>query len=293
MLKVQVDVHLDGLICVDKEKFPTDLPRFRFGEFEVSKRVPAEEPVWLKSGAWYFARGEIDVEKGTVANPPSVFEKIDAFITCFRLFKKGYIAAYPFTFAVPEEEPPRFASGYTARSSHGGMVYPLACDEIPRLVEFGDKVYGVISSGPFASRNSPGFQFYNRGIEDMGRSDYALAIVDFVSCMEALVSTSRTEISHRLSELIALMTEGRPGSRQERYIQCKTLYDKRSRVIHGEKLDDAVKYVNQAEELARATTRFCLGYYSVGKGRDDILMDASNVIFGKTPAFPDFAFSFI
>lgn len=293
-------MYLDGLVIMGDSGRPSIPPiqaSFKLGEFEVQ---PHEEGrlQWLAPTNDYVAKARLEFPDPRLLNPPGVYERVDALITCFRLFKVGYVTAYPVTATSRpsdriDSKPFQFSFGSTARQPQGGMAYGLKENEIEDLVRFADVTLPLISSGPHVSLKTPAFRFYNRGVDDMARSDYPLAIVDFISCMEALVSPGMAELRHRLAELVALITERDPERKKDAYVKCRDLYEKRSRVVHGEPLEDAVHYVNSAQELAAKTLRFCLGYYSKGLGKDDILADADQVIYGVERDFPNHAFTFL
>lgn len=300
-LEVDLTAYLDGLTIWGgsgrEYAHPSLEFSFKLGEFTVQRRQ-RDVLKWLTPPTDYVAKTQIEFADPSVVNPPRVYEFIDALITCFRLFKVGYVTAYPVVAMsrLPENatsRPNQFSFGSTARQPEGGMAYWLEEDEIADLVEFGRHVFPLISSPPHASLRMPAFRFFNRGVDDMARSDYPLAIADFVSCMEALISPDVTELRHQLSELVALITERNPIRRRDAYLKCKDLYDKRSRVVHGGSLKNAVQDVNAAQEFAAKTIRFYLGYFSKGLNKKDILKDALDVIYGAKRDFPDFAFSLI
>lgn len=292
-------MNLDGLTVEGQEKGQIRVPEisFKLGEFTIEPRRE-DAPRWLSLPNDYVAKAQIEFPDPRLLNPPEVYEQVDALITCFRLFKVGYVTAYPVVaisrpFGGLNPRPYQFSFGSTVRQPQGGMAYLLKENEIPELVEFGQHVFPLISTKPHVSLTAPSFRFYNRGVDDMARSDYPLAIADFVSCMEALVSPGATELRHRLAELIALITERNPEKRKDVYLKCRDLYDKRSLVVHGESLEDAVRYVNDAQELAAKTHRFSLGYFSRGLGKKDILADADDLTYGVKRDFPDFALGLI
>lgn len=298
MLRIRLSVHLEGLVSFGKEGL-LELPRFKLAEFDVCPRTDIQEPIgiqWVHTKADYVARAELDLGEPSVVNPPLVYERVDALISGFRLFRPGYVGANPILIEVSTGDEkwsiPHF-EGRSARSQEGGLAYPLTPSQIPDLANFGNEVIPLLSSKPVLSLTNPAFQFFNRGIDDEARNDHALAIVDFVSCMEAVLSRGTSELSHRLSEVVAVVTERSPERRRERYNQCKELYHMRSKTIHSVGVDDAAEFVNLAESLARYIMRFNLGYYSHGGGKADLVSDAESVLFGQVKDFPEYAFKHV
>jgi hypothetical protein len=295
-LKAHLTIYLEGMISHDLLE---PLPPFDVAEFAI-RSIPIQADVpWNRiSMVNYTASITLDLGESKIANLPVAYETIDSLITFLRLFKRGYVGA-----CVVEEEywaegtqdrSHKLYSGSSARSPQGGMAYLLNVEDIVPLQKFADKVYKIISSGEHTTRTSPKFRFFNRGIDDMARGDYPLAIVDFVSCMESLLSQSSAELRHRLSEAVALITEREARNRKDKYVRMSRLYDLRSRIIHGSEVaaNDIVNDASLAETLARDVLRFCLAYYCAGHTKKRILSDIDDVIFGPSTDFPDFAFEY-
>ena len=289
-MDVRITVHLEGLADFGAA-YPQQLPPFEVGPFSVVARPVEGEPSWLNSRAWYLARCVLSHDSKFL-NPPSTYAAVDALITCFRLFKPGYIGANPF-YMEPRAEGgwgrPVLPEGRSALSQSGGRAYPLSADEAPRLADFAKAVYPTVLSGLTGSA-SPVFQFFNRGIDDEARNEPSLAVVDFVSCMEAQLISTNAEVSHRFSELVSIVTERDRGKRRDRYRLCKDIYDKRSAVIHGNAVGEPQALASQAEGLARYVVRFALGYSAKGKGKKELVEDAAAVLFAERADFPEFAF---
>jgi len=293
-LKVRLHVHLEGLSGVDVP--PWELPRFHLGDFEISRLNQSQLPKLARTTAWYAATMKLDLGQTNTLNPQPVYEKVDGLITCLRLFKPGYVGANPLLMDMEKEGTWQrwpLEEGRTARDQQGGMIYALHDKELPKLVDFAKEVFPLISSGRFASLTNPCFQFFNRGINDVARNDFALAIVDFISCLEAVLVPGNAELSHRLSEGVALVTERIPEKRRERYERCKDLYRLRSKVVHGERIsyDDAA--LTLAQSLARYTLRFMIAYYEMGLEKAELVKDIESVSLGETREFPDHAFKFV
>ena len=63
----------------------------------------------------------------------------------------------------------------------------------------------------------------------------------YVTAMESLVSTSTVELSHQVSERIALLLGKDTDSRVEIYSEIKKAYGYRSKAAHGESLKGTEK----------------------------------------------------
>ena len=287
----RVTVFLEGLTYITSDDFKIVQKEFDVGEFHIRPRTQKDSS-WvdmINPVTFYVATTDLLLPKLDALPPPEVYERVDALITCLRLFKFGYIAPYPAIAKIlsgtgqSTKQITQFAFGSTARNPSGGLAYALFEKEIERLETFCGIVYPLFSSGPYVSLKTPALRFYNRGVDDVTRGDHALAIVDFVSCMEALVSPGKQELRHRLSENVAMIVERDPLQRQLLYDQCLDLYDDRSIVIHGGRLDGQAsqKGATTAQVFAQRTLLFCISFYLAGKGQAEILKDIEMTIFGK------------
>jgi hypothetical protein len=68
--------------------------------------------------------------------------------------------------------------------------------------------------------------------------DPALRIMHGCSALESLLSTSARELSHQLSERVALLVGSTPDHRRQIFSEMKAIYDIRSTVTHGTGLKD-------------------------------------------------------
>lgn len=296
MLKIHLGVRLEGLLpYLLDSRFSKVLPEFKVAGFTVN--APQTERLSaIDFGSNCLAETELDLGESTTVNPPVVYETVDALITCFRLFKRGYVGASQVignAYVKEGGRPIEFRFGSPLIGPGGGMVYSLNSKEIPMLQEFSAKITPLILSDSRTSRSDLAFRFFNRGVEDLARNDFSIVVVDHISCLEALLTQSNNELAHTLSEAVAVVTEREPANRKKRYKEVKGLYKKRSKALHGEKADADSNDASLAENLARQTLRFCLGYYSKGYNRDKILEDIEDILFGVTKEFPDHAFEYL
>ncbi len=71
------------------------------------------------------------------------------------------------------------------------------------------------------------------------------------SAVETLLSTSPRELTHQLSERVALFTTDESEERREVFLEMKTICDIRSKVSHGSALKK-----NQLRELPSISSKF-------------------------------------
>ncbi len=291
-MKLRLTVHLDGLIRDPREDASGPLPKFNLGDFTVEGRRREVTAYFTKTRAEYVATTLFDFGQATLTNPPIVYEKVDALVTCFRLFKKGYMTAYPVVAEIWDETLNRFLPsyefGWTSLSPQGGMVYGLAANEIENLTAFASKYLPVISSERLRSLKEPAFKFFNRGVDDFARSESSMAIIDFVSCVEALLGPGPAELTHRLSQNVAIVSERKVENRPKRYEEFKRLYQVRSRAVHGDDIGKGVGQVVFAETVARDVLLVCMMYFLKGSSKKQILEDVSQVSLGMRNDLPIF-----
>jgi hypothetical protein len=285
-VEVRIVVHLDGLVRDFREASNQEpLPKFELAGFTVTPRSADGNSYFSRSRAEHVATLRLDLGETTLVNPPTVYQKVENLISIFRLFKKGYLAGFPVVLDTWAEEIGEFVPGIefgrSALGPQGGMVYGLAESEISPLQKFGKRVLPLMESSHYRSTLSPALHFFNRGLDDFESADMPMAIVDFVGCVEALLGTSQTELVHRLSHTIAVVSERRPDKRKERYDLFKKIYGSRSKVIHGMALEDNERgQVVYAEDAARTVVGVSLEYYQRGFTKKGLLDDVQNVSLG-------------
>lgn len=84
------------------------------------------------------------------------------------------------------------------------------------------------------------------------QSDDAVSLALSVAAIEALLGQKGEGISHRLSDNVGTLLEPEPTRRQEASKFFKELYHKRSRVLHGEQIDDCGHVRHEGRQLAAA-----------------------------------------
>jgi hypothetical protein len=81
--------------------------------------------------------------------------------------------------------------------------------------------------------------------------DLARRIMHGCSAVETLLSTSPRELTHQLSERVALFTTSKSDERREVFLEMKTIYDIRSKVAHGSALKES-----QLRKLTNISSKF-------------------------------------
>jgi len=84
------------------------------------------------------------------------------------------------------------------------------------------------------------------------RTDMADRLVDSVIVWENLFGTSQGEPRLRISAALAWLLEGDPAAREELQVQLKTLYDYRSKIVHGSNYDESTLGERATEALTYA-----------------------------------------
>ena len=102
------------------------------------------------------------------------------------------------------------------------------------------------------------------------RTDMADRLVDSVIVWENLFGTSQGEPRLRISAALAWLLEGDSAAREELQIQLKTLYDYRSKIVHGSNYDESTLGERANEALTYARGNYSAGFGAVpleGEGR--------------------------
>lgn len=229
--------------------------------------------------------------------PKQSSKELDTLMSCFKLFKQGYVGVNPIIAQYHSATPPEVhftaVFGSTPRDRSGGIAYGLPGGEIKQLKDFSEAIYPLLLSRLDNSRDILPLVFYNRGIDDIVRSEYQMAIVDFSSCLEGLFSDSNQEIGHKLAERIAVVYTNHSAERVKVFERIKSIYGKRSKILHGVGVkDQAWKLADDSTyvwEVARYSMKLSLTYELNGKNKDAMLSDIQDVLFGSLQKMPDLA----
>lgn len=302
-VKFSVKVNLEGLqsfeVIDGKAPQPVTLQEFKLDEFTVKATAPVEH-VWKP--AIYVAETEFEEEvKEKIIDFESVNQKVDALITTFRLFKNGYVGAFPIEVEFMFEGSARsyrIEQGISGMKKPLSLLYGLCKSEVDRLEQFASVVMPILNK--IGSLREPAFLFFNRGIYSEAIGDYKMALVDFMSSLESALVSDDKELTHRLCERVAILNKLRNRKPSEEYEKCKDLYDKRSKIIHGvdvsKRQKTALEYA-EAENTARFVLNVLLGYLSVEaspkKAKERLIDDIEKVIFGEAQGLPEHALALV
>ena len=295
-MEIDLTALLEGLTSTEDSPEIYYLPRFSVGDFTIDRF----DPRTFKSFRYpwshkeYAAKTRIEIGESRVMNPPEIYQAMDAMVTCFRLFQEGYMGISFGTGSVVGKENAGFPFGSPAHGPMGGMAYNLRKADVAKLEKFSEDIWPVITGKRHRSSIDTALRFFNRGIVDFARGDSEIAVIDFVSCLESLVSPG-SELTHRIAENIAWITERNPTARSARYCDMKRIYRIRSEIVHGSeaKAEDLAQAMGISSQLARYCLRFSMGYYLKGFGKEDILSDLHKVLLGSCKEFPDYSFKFL
>jgi hypothetical protein len=85
-------------------------------------------------------------------------------------------------------------------------------------------------------------------------SSLDMRISHYITCMESLFCTDSAELSHKLSERVALLLGKQLDERKRIYTTMKTAYNIRSKTVHGDKLSS--RDVERVHELSTTCDKF-------------------------------------
>ena len=91
-------------------------------------------------------------------------------------------------------------------------------------------------------------------------SDLAIKIVEYCTCLEALFSTGSAELSHQLSERIALFLGDSVEERRDIFSKIKEAYGIRSTIVHGDLLSPSK--IKKLHTIAENCDNFLRGIIS-------------------------------
>ena len=135
-----------------------------------------------------------------------------------------------------------YAKGLQGYSSAQIIQDPIEYDknEIATAFRVSEKMLPLL---PFANKDGT-FLGKSEGVSRMNvffthfdayrsHSDLALRILHGVSALESIVSTSKGELAHSVSERVALLISDNPDIRLGYYDEIKQIYNIRSSAVHG------------------------------------------------------------
>lgn len=86
-------------------------------------------------------------------------------------------------------------------------------------------------------------------------------------CLESLFNLGKDQISHTISRHLSILISDNRETFQANYIRIKKLYGFRSKIVHGQKLDEnIVAITGELQNLVRQAINYCL---SINKNREE------------------------
>ncbi len=301
-VKFLVKAYLEGLMPIDEALRPAQFQGLRLGKFVVKPTLPE---LATNFPIWYLAETEFEYEYKAEGIPISfepAEQKINVLITALRLFKNGYVGAFPVVIEARYENletPIRITKGISCMRKPASLAYGISQSETEKLEQFATNAMPILDK--INSLREPAFLFFNRGVCSEGMGDHEMALVDFMSSLESALLSDSRELAHTLCERAAVL-DALVGKRPaEEYERCKDLYDTRSKIIHGSGAGRwqglaSYKY-SEAEGMARLALRVLLGYLSVKPSmeaaKEGLIDDIKKVIFGEADSLPRHAVAFV
>lgn len=123
--------------------------------------------------------------------------------------------------------------------------------------------------------------------------DMPMRISMACSALESVLSTSSSELTHRVSERAAFLLSNAPEERRRIYDDVKMMYGIRSKFVHGDTLGKKEQisienHSKRADEILRLVAHQLLGNHefrdAVASGKDDIDRYHSDLLFGVRKA---------
>lgn len=86
-------------------------------------------------------------------------------------------------------------------------------------------------------------------------------------CLESLFNLGNDQISHTISRHLSILISDNQKTFQANYIRIKKLYGFRSKIVHGQKLDENIAAITgELQNLVRQAINYCL---SINKNREE------------------------
>ncbi len=208
----------------------------------------------------YEEEGELAPGPNAVAHVNAMLGVMNVFLTCFWLVRDNNVNTelgfleYPYKSPRANVSSNSWASYFSdARATFG--VSSFTADEIRQVRDYFhlfnvDDVGAAISQRDSKTTSDTGrldrvFYFLQaaRSANDLG-----IRISLYITCFEAILSTDNLELSHKLSERVAVFLGGDAARKIETYRMMKAAYSVRSKVVHGDRL--SAKLVSDLPSLS-------------------------------------------
>jgi len=228
------------------------------GESRWSPQIPYFEVAQLKYAMELTYKTMKVVERtltGVIPSPDvNVNEKFGKLITALRLFKSG-IVGFNIIKTLKTLDVPVINEGTSGALTYKkflGQTYTLTRTEVSEFKSFWSKFSKIDLEQPASL--SVAIRRLNYAYE---RDELEDKLVDFMVAFEALFfkEGERGEFRHKLSVRVARFLEQEYDQRKQIAKKMSEFYDMRSAVVHGEKVNFSVEFVNTVEDHLRRSIR--------------------------------------
>ena len=119
------------------------------------------------------------------------------------------------------------------------------------------------------------------GFLDQARSmiEVGLKLTLYVTCLETLFSTDALELSNKLAQRVAFFVGGNSIERQDIFKIMKNIYAGRSKVIHGDAVNEAIKILEASQNADQLLRRVLNKIYSHAENKS--LFESNNEDFNN------------
>jgi hypothetical protein len=166
-----------------------------------------------------------------------------------RLYKNGDVAC-PIEFQIIANSRKVSFKAWKPTKSHGNIELNLTNEDVSNLYKsFTDK-FTTTPLTELAISN------YNLSFEN---ADMKTRYVTLMTCLESLMNMGSHQITHTVSRHLSLIISNSVEEFQINYSRTKELYEIRSRIVHGGKInEDLAKATNELHDKVRVALNYCL-----------------------------------
>lgn len=187
-----------------------------------------------------------------------------------RLFKEGNVISPLALTYLNVEVPTRLISSYSNVLTQR-EEYNLGCREVDELNDFLKKV-----RLPFSDRSvNLAFTSFE---ESYNMNNPAFSLVSYMTGLECLLSDGGAEKSYKLSRNIAILIGKDKSSSEEIHPDVKSLYKKRSRLVHEGSADITGEDLRIARNLVRTSIKY---YLRAGLSKPELLHKLNSLWYDK------------
>lgn len=299
-MKVHILAYLQGLEFLrSKEMSATSPPEFITKKFNVGnyliRPLTKEEMKEYKERynehipARFGCEVHLDADEkeytcGTTLDVnPLIDQTIFPMITAFRIFKSGYVNAYPINAEIWLDNARKpYILGQKVSLTRQTRGYILSGEEIKRFKTLFSDILKVLDTSPISK--FPELVLFNKGVDD-SQLHPDFSIVDFIGALESL---ALVDVEHRfkLSLMISTLTGNTPEKRGDVFDYLKLAYDARSQLVHNGIISDKINKKlegkkMQLEDIARRALKTYIKYRLIHKNKVCLADDIESELLGK------------